>query len=675
MGGRSGAAGGTALTRISVLPFSVRGGPEVAYLGDGMVDLLSTKLDGAGNWRSADPRAILGVVDQLGDVRLDPDRGGEIAGRLEADLYVLGNIVEVGNAVQIDASLYQRGNDQAMVQASVEGASDEVLALVDDLAAQLLEGQVGQEGTRLTRLALVTTDSLAALKSYLTGVGEFRAARFPQAWDAFQDAVAADTAFALAWYQVSVTADWLLSSEYLPWEASERAMRFSSRLSDRDRQLLVAAHTSRLGETGQAERLYRSILGSYPDDVEAWLQLGELLFHIKPVHGGSIRESSEAWDRVLELEPEQPIAFVHQARVAAAAGDRVALESLTAEVLRLIPEGDRTVEMELLRALMQGDPDVTERVLDLLRAGSDDALSEAAWSATTFLQDLEAAEPVLRIMIEPTRSSEMQVLGHTLLAYQSLAQGRRIDALAALDRIQALSPVEALEHRANILLMPFAVTDSLTLELLREELLAVDPSTVAESHAPGIWVAVHNGTHHQIRRYLLGLVDANLGRTVEAFHEAGSLTNAPGPPGIGSAFADWSNSIRAISALVDGRTGDALAQAENLELTGWYVYMTPSPLLDRSRERWLLATLLEEAGRIDEALRWYGSFEDFSVYARVYEAPSHWRRARIYEARNELGLARQHYERFVELWTEVDGEFQPMVDAAQEWLEGFVEER
>jgi tetratricopeptide (TPR) repeat protein len=437
----------------------------------------------------------------------------------------------------------------------------------------------------------------------------------------------------------------------------------------------AAAHTSRLGETEQAERLYRSILGSYPDDVEAWLQLGELLFHRKSIYGGDIQESNEAWNRVLQLEPDQPIAFVHQARLAAAAGDREALYSASAEALRLIPEGDRTLEMELLRALVQDDPVVTERALDLLRGGSDDALSEVAWSTTTFLLDPEAAEPVLRIMTEPTRSFEMQVLGNTMLAYQSLARGRRIDALAALDRIESRSPITALEHRANILLMPFAPADSVTLEFLREDLLAMDPSTVVESPAPGIWVAVHNGAHHPIRGYLLGLVDANLGRTVEAFHEAGELANAPDPPGFGSAFVDWSNGIRASSAQADGRTDDALAEAENLELTGWYVTMTPSPMLGRSRERWLLATLLEEAGRIDEALRWYGSFEDFSPYSRAYEAPSHWRRARIYERRGELGRAREHYERFLELWENADVEFRPMVDEAREWVEGFVEER
>ncbi|MCI0403392.1 MAG: hypothetical protein L0212_07705 [Acidobacteria bacterium] len=42
---------------IAVFPFSVRGGSEFAYLGEGMVDLLSTKPDGAGHYRTVDPRA------------------------------------------------------------------------------------------------------------------------------------------------------------------------------------------------------------------------------------------------------------------------------------------------------------------------------------------------------------------------------------------------------------------------------------------------------------------------------------------------------------------------------------------------------------------------------------------------------------------------------------------
>jgi len=42
------------LLRVAVLPFTVHGSGDLAYLGDGMVNLLGTSLDGAGDLHTVD---------------------------------------------------------------------------------------------------------------------------------------------------------------------------------------------------------------------------------------------------------------------------------------------------------------------------------------------------------------------------------------------------------------------------------------------------------------------------------------------------------------------------------------------------------------------------------------------------------------------------------------------
>ena len=81
-------------TTVAVFPFAVRGSPRLSYLGDGMVDLLSARLDGAGELHSADPRAVLGMVEQLNTRALDPARARAIAERLGAGQFVLGTLLE-----------------------------------------------------------------------------------------------------------------------------------------------------------------------------------------------------------------------------------------------------------------------------------------------------------------------------------------------------------------------------------------------------------------------------------------------------------------------------------------------------------------------------------------------------------------------------------------------------
>ncbi len=141
-----------ASTRIAVLPFSVRAGGAYEYLGEGMVDLLSTKLDGTGDLTSADPRAILSLVAQQSDDPLGPDEGQRVARRLGAGLYVLGNLVEVQGVVRLDARLYDReSGSEALARASAEGEAAEIFEMVDELAAQLLVGQSTGPGAGVTR--------------------------------------------------------------------------------------------------------------------------------------------------------------------------------------------------------------------------------------------------------------------------------------------------------------------------------------------------------------------------------------------------------------------------------------------------------------------------------------------------------------------------------------------
>ena len=652
-------------TRIAVLPFSVRGSETFEYLGEGVVDLLSVKLDGAGTLRSVDPRAVLGVVERRGGEPPDPANGLAIAGGFGAGLYVLGNIVEVGGRLRFDASLYDRSHGlEPVAQASAEGEPYEVLDLLDEIASELLTGQSALQGSRITQIALVTTDSLPALKSYLRGIREFRAARFPEAGTAFQEAVAADTSFALAWYELSVTADWLLRAE-LARESAEQAVLFADRLAERDRRLLEALLTVRKGDAREAERLYRAILGTYPDDVEAWNQLGELLFHFQPRLGGKLADSREAWERLLALDPDQPTAFVHLARLAIMEGDIAGLDSMAGLEMAASPEGDRVIEMRALQAFSREDSAARAAVLaDLARAG-DDKLTEVAWGTGTFLDHPAHAYAIAELMTVPSRSAETRATGYVGLAYRDLAQGMWNTARGQLARARELDPAMALEVEALVAATPFLPVERAELEALRQRLIDLDADAVAPSSGEGVWFAVHNGLHPVLRAYLLGVLSARLGEGDAARRHVDEVEGMEVPSMAGSLREDIVRRVLATDALVAGDTAAALALLEEVRLEAWHQLSVASAFYSGGLERFLLARLLEEEGRYDEAVRWYGSFEGAAVHDRVFEAPAHWRRGRIYEARGDRERAVQHYERFAELWSDADPELQVVVDEAR----------
>jgi DNA-binding SARP family transcriptional activator/TolB-like protein len=193
---------------VVVLPFTVHGSPAVQYLGDGMVDLLSSKLDGTDRFRSVDPQALFAQLATLERHPLDLALGREVAGRFGGAAFVMGSIIEAGGRLQISAYLYDRdGRQRASANQLAESEAD-LFRVVDDLARLLLAGRLDEPGSQVARLAALTTSSLPALKAYLEGERLLRAGEFLPAMDALNRAVAADTAFALAHYRLSSAADW-----------------------------------------------------------------------------------------------------------------------------------------------------------------------------------------------------------------------------------------------------------------------------------------------------------------------------------------------------------------------------------------------------------------------------------------------------------------------------------
>lgn len=652
-------------SRIAVLPFAVHGSGEIAYLGDGMVNLLGTSLDGAGELHTVDPRTLLGTTARTVQGPLDPQAGRKLAARLGAGLYVLGDIVKVGDSLHIEASLYESGN--AVARGSVEGETERLFGLVDRLAAQLLANRSAGPGMRVTQIAAVTTASLPALKAYLEGEHELRSGHFSQAVESFQRAVAADTLFALAYYRLSIAAEWLVDTDRAR-RAAEQAVRFTPRLSDHARQLLEALLAGRRGDALDAERRYRTILGTYPDDLEAWIQLGEVLFHYGPLLGRPIEQAREAFDRVLVFDPDNVGAVVHLARIAASEGNVAQLDSLVQRMARLTPGGDRVLEVETVRAFARNDSVDRERVLARLRRESDALAPQSVLSGVVYPRDRSHAERLIRVLTTPERSAEARSLGHVLLSYRALTNGKLRDARAELAAVDSVDHAAALEHSALFAVLPFVPVSRDELGRLRDRLTAWNAAAVAPTSAVSGYYATHNGVHAHLRLYLLGAVNARLGNDAASLEAARNLERLPGAPLATAIARDLAHGLRARVLWHRGRRDQALAELAQVRMGAGYEPGVASPFFSEALERYLRGAALDAAGRTEEALQSYGSFEDYNIYDLIYVAPSHLERARLYERLGRREPAAQEYAAFVDLWNACDPELRTLVDEAHRAL-------
>jgi tetratricopeptide (TPR) repeat protein len=391
---------------LVVLPFSFQGSGEYAYLGDGMVSLLGTDLDGAGGLHVVDPAAVHAAVRQEKRTLRDPATGSGVAARFLA----------------------------------------------------------GQREERMAELAARTTESLPALKAYLDGEREFRTGHYKEAVDAFQRAVAADSTFALAHYRLATAYTW--ASDTLARPAAARAARFSERLSPPDRLLVEAFLPYLRGDANEAERRYREILGTRPFEGEAWYPLGEVLFHYNPVRGRSIAEARPVFERALSLGPRDA-PLTHLLEITAIGRDYAAFDTLLRGIdsgahFDLV---GRTV-----RAFTRGAEGDRERVLAELRRSTDVDLANSARHVLFLLDDRTAVTRVLATLAEPQRPRELQAQGQILLAHVEASAGRWRTASAALRAAEPLDPARALEHRALLLSLPFLPASRREIRAARDDL-------------------------------------------------------------------------------------------------------------------------------------------------------------------------------------------------------------
>lgn len=648
-------------TRIAVLPFTFHGSTEYEYLGAGMADLLSANLDGTAGLRSVDPRALLAVSQQGGGRASDPGRGRSVAARFGAGHVVLGSISEAGGRLRISASLYESdGRAGPTTNVVVEGAATELFELIDRLTGRLLADGLMRDATRLDGLAALTTTSMPALQSYLEGMSLLRQGSFDMAVDLFEQAVAVDSAFALAHYRLCIAAAWAKRFD-LTRLAAARAVHYGDRLSRRDRLLLQGVLAIHEGRPDDAEESFTDLLDAYPDDVEGWLQLGEVLYHYNGLRGRHPSESVPAWQRALELEPANRFALAHLGFVAAEQQDIATLNRAHTALSDLSEADPLTLGVALLAALASGDRADEARVTAQLQRASARAVTEAVWTAMSVSQNVHGVERAGALLDESARPPERFTADRLRLAHLQMSRGRWSQAGRLLRLAQPRDSVAALLHEALMAGLEFGPYRPEEVLALRTRLERWEPSSAA---GPGYYPPED---HPIFRLYLLGLLHIRLGELEAGERFAGELWRLPDDPVLAQ---DLALSLRAQVARQRGELQTALSLFEQIRSTGTpYNRAMGSPFRGRSYERYLRADVLRQLGHHEEALRWYGSLGTLSPLEAVYLAPVSLAQARIHVDSDNRALARAHLARFLDLWANADDELQALVAQSRAELE------
>ncbi len=637
---------------LVVFPFSVGGAPELEYLEEGMVDLLSTALDGAGDLRAVDPYLVLGEVQRSGEDPHDPVAATRIVQRLGANSFVLGNILKVGQQIRLSASHYSESGEILSRSDGRIGSEDELLTAVDNLALDILVESVGVRDAGRLSLAAATTESISALKVYLSGEKALREGRFEEARGELRNAVDQDSTFALAWYRLGHASAWL-DDAVDGAQFSLKAAALGDRLPDRLRRLVEAEAAGYRGDVNRSLDIYRELTREYPRDAHAWQALGDQLHHIGIVTGRSIQRSREPLERALALDPGSSEALLHLIELATWEGEYARADSL----IRTYPEERSRRKFNLDIELAQASDDA-ERDSLLAVYGTELSLRDLTYFGhhtprrasvadiySPVARDLEAGERAYQMVID---RGDRRWEGR-LAAYRLARTGKWNAAMADVE----MSPL-GLSIWA---LSPFGVFLEDRLAAIRERVLS---DSVDLGSADPRWV----GQEPVFQAFLGGLLSAKMDEWDEVLRHLAMLRDGaqePGDPGFAAGFANT------LDAYIAWNEGDA-GRAENL-LSAIQIPNASSPgagVSGRMFDRTLRARIRMEEGKFAEALEIWESLAQSHFITTV---PSYLYRAQCYEGMGQSDKAIAYYQALVDMWTDADLELQPMVDEARAGLE------
>src|SRR5438128_2143534 len=155
---------------VAVAPFDVFD-PKLALWHEGLMDVLSRNLDGAGPLRTVSPT----VVVRRWSGRADPASAEELGRRTGARLTVFGNIVGAGlDTVRISASILDAASGKVVAQVERRDLTARMDRLSDSLTVALLR-ELGQTRPIVAvRVSSFGSTNLSALREFLQGEQFYR---------------------------------------------------------------------------------------------------------------------------------------------------------------------------------------------------------------------------------------------------------------------------------------------------------------------------------------------------------------------------------------------------------------------------------------------------------------------------------------------------------------------
>jgi serine/threonine-protein kinase len=627
---------------VAVAPFDVPD-PKLSLWREGLVDLLSRNLDGAGPLRSVPPTTVIrrwsGRADRLSAPALGRRTG--------ARLVVFGSLIGAGpDSARLTVTALDVLEERPLAEIELRDAANRMDRMADSLTVRLLRELGRTRGIEAFRSASLGSTSLPALKAFLQGEQWFRRAGWDSAVASYERAIALDSTFPLALRRLSQVWGWQRTAFDSTGNAlALRAGALNHGLAPRD-SLLVTADSlfSSLYSTvprldwAEIRRLHavaRELTQRYPDDFESWYVMGEAHYHFGSGVGSTPRQALAAFDRAIASDSSFAPAYIHPIELALWLDGPDAGRGYASAYLRLAPtdafaSGIRLAE-QLVRPSRPGSAQIERAVRN----------ASAAALFTSWLTVRRAADST-EALIEVTRALAAAPEGDA--PWLSQAGRRNMVGVGLLYRGHVRQAVEILFQDPSAAIPPLLVEAAILSPAAPDSAAPLFRRWLGGGQIVPVtlpwWTA--QGDSASIRK--LERLSDSLIRSApsDAERKIAAYTSQAAQAYLALVRRDTATAVRRLEALPDSLC--ALCYFERLTL---------AQLLSARHDDQKAAKLLD---------RWHTELLVPSEVIWTLE------RARVAERLGDREKAARDYQYVADVWRHADPELQPYVTEAREGL-------
>ncbi len=591
---------------VVIVPFDYAGSEERRQPAPHV--LLGQALDWLPNVRTIDGSRLLAGNGTWRTVALaDLARG---ARRLGGRYLIAGSLFPGHGGPEVSVELYAVNDGKRLARANQEVGHDRLDRAFERVALQVAAPLVDRERllTGPQRTLLDATSSIVAFGRLIEGQRQFWNGDFDAAATTLRAAIAADTACGLAYYRLSVAQTWqhdYAAALRTAWAGLARR----SQLAPHAVTLLRALRHYELRDGDSATVAFQNAVLEKRDDIDAWLGLGEALFHFASATGHRPEDAEPAFQQVIALDSMFAPIYSHLVDVALYRGDAGRARRYLGRMRRSDPQ---RLARDAAVALWFGSPSDRVEVLLRLRTADRSTLSDLVSLLMRDAHDLPLVDTIASYLRGPDRTPADRQRGGQYRLVTLAAMNRWPEAVAAWSPAAQPSAFDAWVVHADLAGYPAAE--------LSGPMFARARGLLTRGQIPNFAVPSSDETQQMFQALVHRAVLRGDAREVRDLLRRMQAARAP----IDSSDpmpAALTRSLRARLALLAGDTSAAAELLAGAVARPDEPYLTFYPLSAMAPERRLLADLLRAQGKTRQSDRWLDSFSTSWAVGDVLYAP------------------------------------------------------